>query len=86
MVEDDIRPKRRVVAGRAIGRRKGRARCGVRGIVGLLPGCQMALRIPTVARADLQIVVIVDVAVGASGDFTSGASWWEFVRGKPVVE
>jgi len=72
VVEDDIRPKRRVMAGRTIGGGKGRARCGVRGIVRLLPGRQMTLRIPAVRGADLQIIVIVDVAVGASRDLARG--------------
>ena len=41
-------------------------------VVGLLPGRQVALRIAAVCRLDLQIIVVVDVAVGAGIDFTGG--------------
>jgi len=36
------------------------------GIVGLLPGRQMALRVPAIGGGNRQIVVVVDVAEGAS--------------------
>ena len=65
MVEDDIRPKRRVMAGRTIGGGKGRARCGVRGIVRLLPGREMALGVAAIRGRDLQAVIATDVATRA---------------------
>ena len=70
VVEHDIGPQRRVVTGGAIGRRKRRACCRVRRVIGLLPSRQVASGIPAVARLDLQIVVVVDVAVGAGIYFT----------------
>ena len=42
VVEHHVGPQRGVVAVRAIGRCKGRARRGVRRVIGLLPGCQVA--------------------------------------------
>ena len=42
VVEHYVGPQRGVVAVRAIGRCKGRARRGVRRVIGLLPGCQVA--------------------------------------------
>jgi len=65
MVKRYICPQGRSMAGRAIGRSKGCARCGVRGIVGRLPGCQMASGIPAVVRLNRQIVIVVDMAVRA---------------------
>ena len=58
-------PARRVVAGGAIHRRECRPGCGVYGIVGALPGGQMALRIAAVGRGDRQRVIIVDVTLRA---------------------
>lgn len=52
MVECRRRPADRVVAGRAVRCSKGRAGGRVHGIVGLLPGGQMALRIAAVGRSD----------------------------------
>jgi len=73
VVEDDIRPKGRVMTRGAIGRGEGSARCGVHGIVGLLPSREVALRVTAVRRANLQIVIIVDVAVGAGVDLAGGS-------------
>jgi len=42
-------------------------------IVGLLPGREVALGVAAVRRANLQIVVIVDVAVGAGVDLAGGS-------------
>ncbi len=69
VVKHHIRPQRRVVAGSAIGRRERRARRRVCRIVGLLPGRQVASGISTIRRADLQIEIIVEVAVRAGGHF-----------------
>ena len=66
VVKHNISPQRRVVTRRAIPRSKRRARGRVRGIIGLLPGRQVALGIPAIRRLNLQIVVVVDVAVRAS--------------------
>jgi len=73
VVEDDIRPEGRVMTRGAIGGGEGSARCGVHGIVGLLPGREVALRVTALRRANLQIVVIVDVAVGAGVDLAGGS-------------
>ena len=67
VIEHYVGPQRRVVAGGAIGRRKRRARRRVHRIVGLLPGGQVASGIPAIRRADLQIVIVVEVAVRAGG-------------------
>lgn len=66
-----------VMARRAIGRCKGCSRVRVDWVVGLLPGRQVALRIPAVGGCDGQRVVVVDVAIGAGHDF---ARWCELVR------
>ena len=65
-------PRSRVVALRAVGGGKDRAGTGMRRIVGLLPGRQMATRVAAIAGGDLQVIVIVDVAflaghVGVAG-------------------
>ena len=60
------------VACRAIRRRKGRSRGRVRRIIRLLPGRQMASRVPAVGRCNRQRVVIVDVARRAGRYFASG--------------
>ena len=66
MVKHCRRPTDRVVAGRAVRRCKGRAGGRMYGIVGLLPGVQMALRVSAIGRRNRQIVVVVDMALGAS--------------------
>ena len=63
VIKHNVRPQRRAVAGGAIGRGKRSSRRRVRRIIGLLPGRQMAPGIPAIRRADLQIVIVVDVAV-----------------------
>jgi len=60
-----VRPGDRVVTLRAIRGGKGRARRGVNGIVGGLPGGEVAASVPAVSRSRLQIVVVVDVALRA---------------------
>ena len=65
VIEDRRGPGNRVVASRAVGHRKSRARRGVHRIIGLLPGGQMASRIPAVRRRGRQIVIVVEVAGGA---------------------
>lgn len=77
VIERDVCPQRRGVTRRAIGCRERRARRRVRGVVGLLPGGQVATGIPAIIWLDGQIVVVVDVAVGASVDF---ARWSQLVR------
>jgi len=54
------------MAARAIRDGEDRPRGRVHRVVGLLPGGQVALRIPAIGRRDLQIVVVVDVAGCAS--------------------
>ena len=65
VIERDVRPQCRVVAGRTIRRCKRRARRRVRRVIGLLPGRQMASGVPAIGRLDCQSVVVVDVAVRA---------------------
>lgn len=54
------------MAARAIRDGEDRPRGRVHRVVGLLPSRQVALRIPTIRRRDLQIVVVVDMAGGTS--------------------
>src|SRR6202040_2123795 len=54
------------MAGRTVGGGKRGARRGVHGIVRLLPGRQMALRIAAIGCGNRQTVVVVDVAKTAS--------------------
>ena len=65
VIERHVCPSRRIVAGRAERSRKGRSRLGVRRVVGLLPGRQVAARVPAIIWPNLQIVVVVDVARSA---------------------
>ena len=91
MVECRRRPTDRVVASRAVRSSKGRAGGRVRGIVGLLPVGQMALRIAAVGRSDRQIVIVVDMAerarhIGmAVGEQKSGRAVIELCV-QPIVE
>ena len=54
------------VARRAIGHRKSWAGRGVRRVIRLLPGRQVALRVPAIRGLDGQVVIVVDVA-GSAG-------------------
>ena len=91
MVECRRRPADRVVAGRAARHSKGRAGGRVRGVVGLLPGGQMALRIAAIGRSDRQIVIVVDMAERARhirmaiGEQKSGRTVIELCV-QPIVE
>ena len=63
-----------VVAVRAVRRGKCRSRGRVHGIVGPLPsaaivGIQVALGVSAIGRADLQVVVVIDMAVAAGIHF-----------------
>ena len=63
-----------VVTGGAIRRRERCSRCRVHRVCGSLPTSsvvriQVALRVSAIRRLDLQIVVVVDVAVRAGSDF-----------------
>ncbi len=62
VIERRRRPPRRRMARRAVRRRKRGSRRRVHRSIRLLPGRQMALRVPAGARRDRQIVVVVDVA------------------------
>ena len=83
MVKHHVCPQRRTVAVRAIGCRKRRARGGVRRIIGLLPGRQVALRVAAIGRRNLQIVVVVDMAVRASIHFARGSQLVRTRQRKP---
>src|SRR5882672_6071743 len=79
VIEDRRGPGNRVVASRAVGNSKSRARRRVHRIVGLLPGGQMATRVSAVVRLRSQVVVVVDVAGG------TGHIAWPLVSRNPVV-
>lgn len=55
---------RRVAVG-TVGQGENRARSRVNGVSRLLPGGEVTAGIAAVCRCDLQIVVVVDVAIGA---------------------
>jgi len=65
VVESRGIPAHGVVAVRAIGDGERGACGGMRGIVGLLPGGEVAASVAAIRGGDLQVVVIVDVARGA---------------------
>ena len=66
VIEDRRGPGNGVVASRAVGHAKSRARRRVHGIVRLLPSRQVASGISAVVRLRSQIVIVVDVAGDAS--------------------
>ncbi len=70
------------MTGRAIRRGKRRARRRVHRVRGSLPAptvvrVQVTLGVSAISRLDLQVVVIVDVAVGACGNL---ACWCQLMR------
>ena len=65
VIECHICPQRGIVAVRTIRRCKRRSRSRVCGVVRLLPRRQVAPGIPAVIRLNRQIVIVIDVAVGA---------------------
>jgi len=71
VIKDGRGPGDGVVTRRAVGRCKGRARGRVGRVVGRLPGRQVASGISAIRRRNLQVVVVVDMAGGASGHLTS---------------
>jgi len=72
VIKDRGVPCNRVVAGRAIRHRERRSGRGVRRVIRGLPGCQMALGVPTIRRRNRQAVVVADVAGSARRDQPSG--------------
>ena len=64
VIEDRRGPGNGVVASRAVGHAKSRARRRVHGIVRLLPSRQVAPGIAAVRRGGGQVVIVVDVAGG----------------------
>ncbi len=79
------------VAGSTIGRREGWTSGRMRRIRSLLPSAQVAAGIATIGRLDLQIVIVVDVALFAGkvgvavGKQKTGSAVVEF-RAEPAVE
>ncbi len=65
VIEGCCIPTQGGVALRTVRRAKGRAGSRVHGIIRLLPGCQVALRIAAIHRLDRQAVVAVDMAQDA---------------------
>ena len=82
---------RALVAVVAVGRCELRAGRGMHGIIGLLPGGQVALRIPAVLQLRRQIVIVVDMA-GFAGHIGMSVGQRKSCRAvielgaKPVVE
>lgn len=72
VIEGSGCPSDCIVAVGAVRGRVGWARSGVRRIIGLLPSREVAARIAAIRGCDLQIVIVVDVALRASGHFTRG--------------
>jgi len=62
VIEDRRGPRNGVMASRAVGHPKSRARRGVHWISRLLPGRQVAARIPAVRLHNLKVIVAADVA------------------------
>ena len=83
VVECRSGPTSRCVACRAIRKRKGRPGCWVYRIGGLLPGCQVASRVPAIVQRGRQIVIAVDMAEGASH---VGMALGQRETGRAVVE
>ena len=75
VIEGHVRPRRGVVALRAVRDGECRPDLRVRGIVGLLPGRQVATGVATIGRGNLQIVIVVDVATGARHVGVAGRQW-----------
>ena len=76
MIENRSVPSDGVMARRAIRSHKRRPGIRMDRIVGLLPGCQVTLRISAVGGGDGKSVVVVDVAIRAGRDFTG---WCQLV-------
>ena len=62
VIERSCRPTCRRMTSRTVRRGKSGAGCRVDGIVRLLPGSQMALRIAAIGGGNRQIVIVIDVA------------------------
>jgi hypothetical protein len=62
VIEGRRGPRNRVMASRAVGHPKSRARRGVHWIIRLLPSRQVAARISAVRRHNLKIIIAADVA------------------------
>lgn len=71
MVERAVGPECGVVARRALRHSEGRPGGGVRGIIRLLPGGEVAAGITAIRRCDIQSVVVIHMALCARGDLTS---------------
>ena len=91
VVERDIRPGRRIVAGGTERCRKGRSGLRMRWIICLLPGGQVATGVAAIVRPNLQVVIIVDVA-GSTGHVGVAVGQQESSRAvikfcaQPVIE
>ena len=67
VIKGVIRPCDRIVASGTIRCCEGGTRRGVRWIVGLLPGGQVATRVATIRRLNRQVIVATDMALTAGG-------------------
>ena len=76
VIENRRVPGDGVMARRAVCSHKRRPGAWVDRVVGLLPGCQVTLRISAVGGGDGKSVVVVDVAIRAGRDFTG---WCQLV-------
>ena len=73
VIEGVVGPGDGVVAGGTIHSREGSSGGGMRGIVGGLPGGKVTAGIAAISGLNIQSVIVVDVALSAGGDFTSGS-------------
>ena len=65
VIEGSGGPRGRVVALRTVGRGESGTGLGMRRVVGLLPGGEVAASIAAIGGSDLEIVIVVDMATGA---------------------
>ena len=95
VVECHAGPRRCVVTLRTICWGKARASFRVRRVIGLLPSRQMATRVPAVVRLNLQVIVVVDVALLAGNIRVAGSQreidrWCSVIsveaRAQPAIE
>ena len=89
VIERDVGPQRIVVAGRAICRRKRSSRRRMCGVIGLLPGGEVALRIAAIGRLDRQRGIVAHMALIAARHFPRGCNLMRVRQreaGRGVVE
>ena len=89
VIEDHVGPQRGVVAGRAIRCRKRSSRRRMRGVIGLLPGGEVALRVSAIVRLNGKRGVVSLMALIAAGHLSCGRNLMRVLEreaGRRVVE